>query len=102
MTQRQRTAHRGPQHIRQTIAAFLKAAGLKERFDENMAIAFWDSTVGETIAKFTEPRKVEKGMLMVKVTDNAWRTELMFHKFRIIKELNEKVGKAAIKDIKFY
>ena len=97
-----RTGKGRAQHIRQTIAAFLKSAGLKDRFDENMAIAFWDATVGEQIARHTEPRKVEKGLLFVKVNDNAWRTELMYHKFRIIKELNTKVGKTAITDIKFY
>lgn len=92
----------GARHIRHTIIAFLKSAGLKDRYDENLAIAFWDSTVGELIAQHTEPKKVENGLLFVKVDEATWRNELTFHKFRIIKELNTKVGKTAIKDIKFY
>ena len=89
------------QHIRETIAAFLKSAGLKEKFDEHMAIAFWDRAVGENIARHTEPSKVVKGILFVKVDDNSWRHELTYFKHEIIQKLNDSVGKQAIKEIKF-
>ena len=89
-------------HIRDSIMAFLKAAGLRDIFEENLAIAFWDGVVGPEVAKKTEPHKVTKGTLFVKVRDTVWRNELTFLKPQIIQKLNDKLEEPAIKDIKFY
>ena len=88
--------------IRDSILGFLKAAGLRDRFDENLSIAYWDTTVGKEIAAQTEPRKVVDGIMFVKVDNDAWRQELAFFKHEIIQKLNDKIGKSAIKEIKFY
>lgn len=89
-------------HVRDTILAFFKAAGMQERFEENLAFAFWDNCVGKEIARHTDPHKVVKGILFVKVDNDVWRHELAFFKHEIIEKLNDKIGKKAITDIKFY
>ncbi|NIV04319.1 DUF721 domain-containing protein [Candidatus Saccharibacteria bacterium] len=82
--------------------AFLKAMGMRERFEENLSIAFWDTVVGKEIAQHTEPQKVSSGILFVKVDNDVWRNEIVYYKNEIIQKLNQKVGKRAIKEIKFY
>jgi hypothetical protein len=42
------------------------------------------------------------GVLIVRVADPVWRQEMLFRKFEFIEKLNAKIGKKAIKDIKFY
>lgn len=89
-------------HIRDVIVGFLKMAGMKDRFDENLTIAFWDKVVGKEIASATEPKKVVDGILFVKVEQDVWRHELTFFKHEIIQKLNDQVGKKTLKEIKFY
>ncbi|RMF54625.1 MAG: DUF721 domain-containing protein [Calditrichaeota bacterium] len=89
-------------HIGDAIFKLFKALGMKERFEENMALFYWDSTVGKEIARHTEPMKVNQGILFVKVDNDAWRNELTFLKHEIIQKLNEKLGKKTIEEIKFY
>lgn len=93
---------RSVQHIRETVAALFQSLGMRDRYEENLAIAFWDRVVGEQISAHTRPLKVEEGILVVKVDDNTWRSELPFLAPEIIEKLNENVGKPAIKAIKFY
>jgi predicted nucleic acid-binding Zn ribbon protein len=88
--------------VRNAILAFFKSIGMRERFEENLAIAFWDATVGKQIAQHTEPLKVIQGVMLVKVDEDVWRTELSFRKHELIQEINKKIGKKAINEIKFY
>lgn len=88
--------------IKQVLEAFIKGAGLEERYEENMAIVFWDGAVGKEIAQHTNPRKVSRGIVFVKVDTDVWRSELVFFKNEIIQRLNKKIGKKVIQEIKFY
>lgn len=88
--------------INKLIFQFLKGIGIKDKIEENFAIVYWDSVVGKEIAEKTEPFKVLKGSLFVKVADTVWRNELQYFKNEIIEKLNKKIGKKIIKDIKFY
>ena len=89
-------------HIRDSLLRLFKSLGMQDRFEENLAIAFWDTTVGKEIAQHTEPFKVAKGIMFVKVDNDVWRNELAFYKHEIIQKLNQKLGKRAIQEIKFY
>lgn len=88
--------------LNQLIYQFLHNLGIKEKIEENFAIAYWDSVVGKDISKRTEPFKISKGILFVKVNDTTWRNELQYFKNEIIEKLNKKIGKKIVKDIKFY
>lgn len=88
--------------MRNAIMAFFKSIGMKDRFQENLAIAFWDVSVGKEIARHTEPVKVVDGVMMVKVDSDVWRSELPYFKHEIIQKINQKVGKKAISEIKFF
>lgn len=90
------------QHIRDSLLSFLKSIGLRDHFEENLAIAFWNSTVGKQISDHTDPQKVTGGILFVKVDNDVWRNELSYMKHEIIQKLNRKIGKKVIQEIKFY
>ncbi len=61
----------------------------------------WDRSVGETIAKNARPSAFKGTLLLVEVTSSAWIHELQFLKSDIINKLNEALGKALVKEIKF-
>ncbi len=88
--------------IREILEKFFKSIGVEERLEENLAFAYWDSVVGKEIATHTEPQKIVKGTVIVKVDNDVWRNELSFFKHEIIQKLNQKIGKKIIQEIKFY
>jgi predicted nucleic acid-binding Zn ribbon protein len=88
--------------IRDILEKFFRSLGVEERLEENLAFAYWDSVVGKEIANHTEPEKIVKGTVMVKVDNDVWRNELSFFKHEIIQKLNQKIGKKIIQEIKFY
>ncbi len=88
--------------LNKLIYQFLKSIGIRDKIEENFAIVYWDMVVGKEISEKTEPFKVVKGILFVKVNDAVWRNELQFFKHEIIQKLNNKIGKKIVEDIKFY
>ena len=88
--------------VSQLIEQFLQSVGIHGKIEENFAIVYWDQVVGKEISERTEPYKILRGILFVRVTDPAWRNELQFFKQEIIKKLNHKIGRNIVKDIKFY
>jgi len=88
--------------IKDILQRFFKSIGVEGRFEENLAFAYWDSVVGKEIASHTDPEKIVKGTVMVKVDNDVWRNELAFFKHEIIQKLNDRIGKRIIQEIKFY
>ena len=88
--------------VSQLIEQFLQSVGIQGKVEENFAIVHWDLAVGKEISERTEPYKIVRGILFVKVKDPVWRNELLFFKEEIIKKLNDKIGRETVKDIKFY
>jgi predicted nucleic acid-binding Zn ribbon protein len=88
--------------VSQLIEQFLKSVGIQGKIEENFAIVHWDQAVGKEISERTEPYKIIKGILFVRVKDPVWRNELQFFKEEIIKKLNDLIGRNIVKDIKFY
>ena len=84
-----------------TINAFLDKHGLKKGVNQNTAIVLWNEVVGEKISKNTEPISVEHGTLTVSVSSSTWRQELVFKQQDIINQLNKKLGKNTIKEVRF-
>lgn len=80
----------------------LESAGIAEKVDRQMAVAFWADIVGPKLATKTTALKVEKDVLKVKVVSASWRNELVFFKKTILKKIAEKIGKGKINDIYFY
>jgi len=80
----------------------LESAGIAERVDRQMAVAFWEEIVGPKLAQKTKALKVEKDVLKVRAISAPWRNELIFFKQTILKKIAAKIGKGKINDILFY
>lgn len=84
-----------------SIKTFLDNYGLKKGVKQNTAIAIWGEVVGDRVSKNTEPLSVEHGVITVSVSNPTWRQELLFKHQDIIQELNNRLGKNTIKEIRF-
>ena len=79
----------------------VNSLGIKTKLHEYDAVLYWDSIVGEQIARMTTATRITKGVLFVSVKTSTWRNELTLRKKEIIDKLNTAIGISTIKDIKF-
>ena len=68
---------------------------------EASAVTLWPEVVGEQIAAATEAERVRDGVLYVTARNHTWAFELTFHREQILKGLNARLGRKAIKEIRF-
>ena len=87
--------------IDQALKVFIKTNGLENSLSQQKAIDIWKEVVGEAVSKNTETISVEHGLLIVKSANSVWRQELQLQKKHIIKNINNKLKKNIIKDIRF-
>jgi predicted nucleic acid-binding Zn ribbon protein len=65
------------------------------------ATELWPEVVGERIASRSRAIAFRDGVLIVEVESPTWMSELTYHKRRIIKTLNAKLGgKAVVREIR--
>ena len=79
----------------------IKKYGLNEKLETGRVFAEWKNWVPGPVAQNTEPVKLKNGVLFVKVTDDAWRSELPYQKKNLLDIVNRNMNKKFIKDIKF-
>jgi predicted nucleic acid-binding Zn ribbon protein len=89
------------QSLKIAIDLMLKRFGIDKAIAQNKALNIWNEIVGDTVAKNTQPDRVEHGVIIVKVSSPTWRQELYFQKKEIIQKLNNTIGKNVIRDIRF-
>lgn len=65
------------------------------------AIWVWREMVGPQLATRSEPYRVEGQTLFVRVPSAPWAEELFLMKATILKRLAERLGRNAVKDIRF-
>ena len=84
--------------LTEAIVGFLRETGLEQQVLEVQMEEIWPSVMGETVAKLTRSVEVKNGMLYVKVSSAALKTQLFENRFELIRKLNEAVGAPALKD----
>jgi predicted nucleic acid-binding Zn ribbon protein len=90
-----------PQNIGHVLDSLLTELGIQQKVLEYDAVNLWNETVGEQIAKVATADRVEKGVLIVRVSAAPWRAELTFRKKEILEKLRKRTNTTVIKDIKF-
>ena len=60
----------------------------------------WKIVMGKNIEKYTSNVRYKKGVLTVKLKSSVLKEELFFEKEKVIKLLNENLGKKYIQEIK--
>jgi predicted nucleic acid-binding Zn ribbon protein len=84
------------------LAGVLKDTGIAARVEQAGIIPEWSTLVGAQIAAVTEPMSVTAdGTLFVNVTTNAWMNELSLMEPELLRALNGKDGRPAVRRIRW-
>ena len=59
----------------------------------------WADVVGTAIARHARPRRLRRGVLVIEVEGAEWMHELQYLKQDLRVRLNERLGRAAIREI---
>ena len=95
-------AKKRPSSIADVVAGVLRESGIAERVEQAGVIPEWPALVGAQIAAVTEPMSVAAdGTLFVAVTTNAWMTELSLMEPELLRALNGKEDRLAIRRIRW-
>ena len=95
-------AKKKPSAIGDVLANVMRAAGIEVRVEQAGIIPEWSTLVGESIAHVTLPQSIAAdGTLFVHVTTNAWMMELSLMEPELLRALNAKPGRAAVKKIRW-
>lgn len=98
MTERKRK----PRKLGEVMGDVLSKSGIADRVAQAAVIPNWSALVGPQISRVTEPLSVTpQGTLFVAVTTNAWMTELALMEPELLRRLNQRTGKLAIRKIRW-
>jgi hypothetical protein len=87
--------------LKDVIEDLFTSTALSINLDDVKIWEVWDSVVGKRVAKHARPSQINKGVLIVKVTDSVWLHELEFMAETIREGLNSSLGRTAVKKIRF-
>jgi predicted nucleic acid-binding Zn ribbon protein len=87
------------QKLGDAIKEMLRLNGIDEKIDEHLLIRSWEKTVGPMISKHTTEIYVSGKKLFVKVDSSPLKQEIQYSKTKLMKDLNEQVGKVVIEEI---
>lgn len=87
--------------IKEIMDQYLRSRNMEDKLFERRALDVWPVIVGNAINRNTVERKVENGVMMVRITSAAMRSELQMCRSTLIRSINEAIGKEVISDIRF-
>ena len=95
-------AKKKPAALGDVLAGVLAKAGIAARVEQAGIIPEWSTLVGAQIARVTEPQSIAAdGTLFVHVTTNAWMMELSLMEPELLRVLNAKPERIAVKKIRW-
>lgn len=93
---------RKPKKLGDVMGDVLRSSGIADRIAQASVIPDWRALVGPQIARVTEPMSVTpQGTLFVAVTTNSWMTELSLMEPELLRRLNQRTGRLAIRKIRW-
>ncbi len=90
-----------PQLVGDVLRQIIEESDMLHRLDEFKAIDAWKPVVGEHIASLTARPYVNNGVMIIAVSSAPLRNELTMNRATRVSLINERVGRPAIKDIRF-
>lgn len=86
-------------HLSEVLQDFVEKNRLQSGLDNVTIERVWNSEMGPAIKKYTTNIKLKRDTLYVQLSSSVLREELSYGKSKIIKNLNEAVGKDLIKTL---
>ena len=87
--------------IGQVIGDILNQSRMKTDTSLIRVWDIWEQAVGRAIAANTRPAAFKGDLLIVHATSSSWLQQLRFLKADILSKVNQHLGQAKVKDIKF-
>lgn len=78
---------------------FIQTNRLEKGLDKVNTKQAWNSVMGVAISKYTTDIKLDRDTLYVQLSSSVLREELSYGKEKIVKLLNEELGKELIKKL---
>ena len=85
--------------ISEALQEFVQDNKLQKGLDKVNVKDVWNSQMGPAIEKYTTAIKLERSTLYVQLSSSVLREELSYGKEKIIKMLNEELGKELVKKL---
>lgn len=87
--------------VKEIMDKYLRDQNLEDKMLERRALELWPVVVGNVINRRTVERRVNDGVMSMRITSGAMRSELMMCRSALIRSINNAVGKDVIRDIRF-
>ncbi len=87
--------------LSEAMEEVVERIGIKQSVLSDRARDVWKEAVGDLINSNTTLENIEKNKIVVIVSNESWRKELLDRKEEIIMKINNLIGENAIKDIIF-
>jgi hypothetical protein len=88
-----------PLPITRVLDETLRNLGMEVKLKQHGVWTLWGEVVGSAISAHAQPSVVRGGRLFVAVEDSLWLHQLNYLKHQILVELNNKLGKAALREM---
>ncbi len=86
--------------ISEVLGEIVAQKHIRVGIDKIKILEAWKIVMGKNIEKYTSNVRYKKGVLSVKLKSSVLKEELFFEKEKVIKLLNENLGKKYIQEIK--
>ena len=86
--------------ISEVLGEIVAQKHIRVGIDKIKILEAWKKVMGKNIEKYTSNVNYKKGVLSVKLKSSVLKEELFFEKEKVIKLLNENLGKKYIQEIK--
>jgi len=87
------------QNLREALADFIKENRLQQGMDKVNARHAWITLMGNGVNNYTTQVELKNDTLYVSLSSSVLREELSYGKSKIIKMMNEELGKDLIKKL---
>ena len=85
-----------PKSIKDVLGAFVETNKLQKGFDKVNVADAWRDVMGPAISKYTTQLRLDGDRLIVQLSSSVLREELSYGKEKIMRNLNEELGKEVI------
>ena len=85
-----------PKSLKDVLGAFVEKNKLQKGIDKVDVAEAWKAVMGPAIAKYTTQIKLDGDRLFVQLSSSVLREELGYGKEKILKNLNEELGRDVI------
>ncbi len=94
-------ADRAISHVSDVLAEVFKRGGMKRQVQRAEAVLLWRQVAGAEVARFTEAKTLQDGILFVEVSDSETGMHLMLQRQRFLDVYHAKFQVREVRDIRF-